>query len=171
MEHASCLVCICETQEHTQSAIKNLQSAGIDMETLSIVTRELSANSRNGAHYHVGDQEFTIPGIGTVLVNGPLTSWIVAAFEGVSGAGGVSIVGEAFAALGIPHGSILEYEAALKSDRYLLMVHGSPEAVATAVNLIGGTTHSSHTVHGENVYDTEHVPQLSAKPAYPHQVR
>jgi len=47
---------------------------------------------------------------------------------------------------------VLKYEVALKTDKYLLIVHGSEDAVATAKNIIAGTEHSSCTVHGEKVF-------------------
>jgi hypothetical protein len=40
---------------------------------------------------------------------------------------------------------------ALKTDKYLLVVHGTEDAVDNAKNIIAGTEHSSYTVHGERV--------------------
>jgi hypothetical protein len=47
---------------------------------------------------------------------------------------------------------VLKYEVALKTDKYLLVVHGTEGAVANAKNIIAGTEHSSYTVHDEKVF-------------------
>jgi hypothetical protein len=41
---------------------------------------------------------------------------------------------------------------ALKTDKYLLVVHGTEDAVTNAKNIISGTEHSSYTVHVEKVF-------------------
>ena len=88
---------------------------------------------------------------GPVLVAGPLVAWIVAGLEGAAVVGGVSAVGGGLASIGIPKDSVLQYELALKTDKFLLIVHGSPDAVAMAKDIIDGTKHTSYTVHGETV--------------------
>ena len=156
MDQPNSVVCICETREQTRRAMYNLQSAGIDMETLSVASRDTSTDLHDTHYYDVGEQTFSIPGLGPLLVSGPLASWIVTAFDNGAGGGGASMVGAGLASLGIPRDSILQYEAALRTDNYLLVLHGSSNAVATAVEVIGGTTHCFHTIHGEKVYDTVH---------------
>jgi hypothetical protein len=47
---------------------------------------------------------------------------------------------------------VVKYETALKTDKYLLVVHGTSDAVDTAKNIIQGTSHSSVTVHSAPVY-------------------
>jgi hypothetical protein len=54
--------------------------------------------------------------------------------------------------IGIPKDSVLKYEVALKTDKYLLIVHGTEGEVDNAKNIIAGTEHSSCTVHGERVF-------------------
>jgi uncharacterized membrane protein len=78
-------------------------------------------------------------------------AWIVAGLEGAVVVGGVGAIGGALASIGIPKDSILEYEVALKSDKFLLIVHDSPDAVAKATDIIKGTKHSSYMLHGEPV--------------------
>jgi len=71
--------------------------------------------------------------------------------EGAAVVGGVSAVGAGLVSIGIPKDSVLKYEVALKTDKYLLVVHGTEDAVDNAKNIIAGTEHSSYTVHGERV--------------------
>ena len=88
---------------------------------------------------------------GPILVAGPLVAWIIAGLEGAIVVGGVSALGAGLVSIGIPKDSVLKYEVALKTDKYLLVVHGTEDAVDNAKNIIAGTEHSSYTVHGERV--------------------
>jgi hypothetical protein len=54
--------------------------------------------------------------------------------------------------IGIPKNSVIKYETALKTDKFLLIVHGTPDAVEKAKDVIGGTSHSSYTIHGEMIH-------------------
>ena len=46
----------------------------------------------------------------------------------------------------------MKYDVALKTDKFLLVVHGTPADVDKAKDIIVGTEHSSYAVHGETVY-------------------
>jgi hypothetical protein len=79
-------------------------------------------------------------------------AWIIGALEGAVVVGGVSTVGAGLVSIGIPKDSVLKYEVALKTDKFLLVVHGTPEAVDKAKNIIAGTEQSYYAVHGETVF-------------------
>jgi hypothetical protein len=79
-----------------------------------------------------GSAFFLIPGIGPVLVAGPLVSWIVGALEGAVITGGLTALGAALYGIGIPKNSVLEYETALKSDKFLVIAHGTAADVTEA---------------------------------------
>ena len=166
MNQAKSVVCICETREQVQRAMYNLRAGCVDTGTVSIASKDTSADRLDVDYYDVGDETFAIPGLGPLLVSGPLASWIVAAFENEAGRGGVSVVVAALATLGIAHEDILHYEAALKNNSYVLVVHGSPDTVADALKVIGGITHCSHTIHGEKVFDTVHGTSLLGEAVY-----
>ena len=74
---------------------------------------------------------FAIPGIGPVLVAGPLVAWIIGALEGAVVVGGLSALGAGLYSIGIPKDSVVKYEAALKSDKFILLAHGTAAEVAT----------------------------------------
>ncbi len=169
MGQANSVVCICETSQQAQHAIHDLQGVGVDMRTLSTATIDRPSEEYGTDSYAAGDETFNIPGLGALLVNGPLASWIVTAFENGAGGGDVSIVGAALTTLGIPHDCILQYQAALRADRRLLIVHGHPNDVATAHQVMGGTTHSCHTIHGETIFDTGHRASALGASTYAYQ--
>jgi hypothetical protein len=94
-----------------------------------------------------GSAFFAIPGIGPVLVAGPLVTWIVGALEGAVVVGGLSAIGAGIYSIGIPKDSILQYETALKSNKFLLIAHGTTEEVAKARDIIQTTHHVQIDLH------------------------
>ena len=44
--------------------------------------------------------------------------------------GGLSVLGAGLVSIGIPKNSVIEYESVIKSDKFLLIVHGTSETVA-----------------------------------------
>jgi hypothetical protein len=98
-----------------------------------------------------GSGLFVIPGLGPILAAGPIVAWIVAGLEGAVVVGGVSAIGAGLISLGIPRDSILKYDVALKTDKYVLVVHGTPEEVDKAKDIIAGTEQSHYAVYGHAV--------------------
>ena len=161
MPEANAVVAICDTHSAAENAIKQLQEAGVDMKTLSIVGKDTHTDEHVVGYYNTGDRMkywgktgafwgcfwgllfgsafFAIPGIGAVLVAGPLVAWIVAALEGAVVFGGLSAIGAGLYGMGIPKDSVLQYEMALKTDKFLLMAHGTAEEVAKAKGIMDGT--------------------------------
>jgi hypothetical protein len=77
--------------------------------------------------------------------------WIVGALEGAVVVGGVSAIGAGLVSIGIPKDSVLKYDVALKTDKYVLVVHGTPEEVEKAKDIIAGTAQSHFEVYGQSV--------------------
>jgi hypothetical protein len=46
--------------------------------------------------------------------------------------GGLSALGAGLHSIGIPKNNIMEYETALKSDKFLVIAHGRPDDIAKA---------------------------------------
>jgi hypothetical protein len=135
------------------------------MNRLSIVGKDPQTDASVIGYYHTGDRMkywgqqgafwgglwsllfgsafFLIPGIGPFVVAGPLVQAIVAALEGAIVVGGMSAIGAGLYSIGVPEGSVLEYETALKADACLLVAHGSGTEVARAKEIFE-TTASIH---------------------------
>jgi len=174
MSIANSVVAIFDTHEQAERAIMELQEGGVDMKSLSIAGKDTHTDEHVVGYYNTGDRMkhwgkvgafwggfwgllfgsglFLIPGIGPILVAGPLVAWIIAGLEGAVVVGSVSALGAGLVSIGIPKDSVLKYEVALKTDKYLLIVHGTEGEVDNAKNIIAGTEHSSCTVHGERVF-------------------
>lgn len=86
-----------------------------------------------------GSAFFIIPGIGPLLVAGPLVAWIVGALEGAVVVGGLSVFGAGLYSIGIPKDSVVNYELAIKTDKYLLMAHGTAVEVDKAKTIMEST--------------------------------
>jgi uncharacterized membrane protein len=174
MSISNSVVAIYDTHEQAEHAVKELQEAGVNMKSLSIAARDTHTDEHVVGYYNAGDRMkywgkvgafwggfwgllfgsalFSIPGLGPILVAGPLVAWIIAGLEGAAVVGGVSAVGAGLVSIGIPKDSVLQYEVALKTDKFLLVVHGTPDDVAKAKNIIVKTEQSSYAVHGERVF-------------------
>ena len=95
----------------------------------------------------VGAAFFVIPGVGPVLIAGPLVAWVVGALEGAVAVGGLSVLGAALYSIGIPKDSILRYETAVKADKFVLVAHGTADEVMKAKNILKGTSPEESNVH------------------------
>ena len=60
----------------------------------------------------------------------------VGALEGAAVVGGVSALGAGLCSVGIPKDSIVKYETAIKSDKFILLVHGTRDEVGRAKEII-----------------------------------
>jgi len=156
---------------HTQAedAVKELQHDGFDLKKLSIVGRDYHTDEQVVGYYNTGDRMmfwgkqgafwgglwgllfgsafFFIPGIGPLVVAGPLVSWIVGALEGAAVVGGLSALGAGLYGMGIPKDSILRYETAIKSGKFVLIYHGTPEEVENAKRILDASKASESNVH------------------------
>ncbi len=154
MSDNTAVVAIYETHDEAEQALKELQHSGFDMTKLSIIGRDYHTDEHVVGYYNAGDRMkrwgssgafwggiwglllgsafFAIPGVGPVLVAGPLVAAMVAGLEGAIVAGGLGAVGAGLYSLGIPRDSIVEYEAAIKSDKFLLVAHGTKEELERA---------------------------------------
>jgi len=103
-----------------------------------------------GAHYGVSCLSlpfFMILGIGHIVMGGPIVSIIVGGLEGAIAMGGLSALGAGLFSIGIPKDSIIKYEAAIKSDKYLVIAHGTADEVAKAKEILDPLDRVEIAVH------------------------
>ncbi len=170
MSQTNSVVAIYDTHSQAEDAVKNLQKSGFDMKHLSIVGKDYHSEERVTGYYNVGDRMkywgtlgalwggfwgllfgaafFAIPGIGPVLVAGPLVAWIIGALEGAVVVGGLTAVGAGLYSIGIPKDSVLKYESALKADKFILVAHGTAAEVAKARDIMQTTQPTELAMHG-----------------------
>ena len=169
MNTKSSVVAIYHSHDKAEAAVKELQKSGFSMKNLSIVGKDYHSEEQVVGYYNTGDRMafwgklgafwgglwgllfgsafFFIPGIGPLVVFGPLVGWIVGALEGAVVVGGLSALGAALFSVGIPKDSIIKYEKALKADKFLVIAHGTPEQVKTAHSILNLAGASETVIH------------------------
>jgi hypothetical protein len=163
MSKESAGVVILGTHAEAEDAVKELQRSGFDMKKLSIVGKDYHTEEQVVGYYNTGDRMsywgklgafwgglwgllfgsafFLVPGIGPLVVAGPLVSAIVGGLEGAVIIGGLNALGAGLYSIGIPKDSILKYETAIKSEKFVLVVHGSADELAKASDILKSMSH------------------------------
>ena len=179
MSTQNSVVAVFRTHTEADQAVKELQRSGVDMRKLSVVGKGYHTDEQPVGYYNTGDRMkywgkigafwggfwgllfgsafFLIPGLGPILAAGPVVAWIVGALESAVVVGGVSALGAGLFSMGIPKDSILKYEAAIKTDQFLLIVHGTAEEVAKAKDIIKTTHPAELDIHAGEVAETATV--------------
>ena len=144
-----------DTAEH---AVRELHEAGIAMSDLSIVGRDFqtteepvgfvdakdyaTAGAATGAWFGglfglcVGAAFLVLPGIGPIVVAGPLTAALVGGIEGALAGTALGGLGGALVGWGVPREKALKYETHVKGGKYLVVVRGEPAVIARAQSLL-----------------------------------
>ena len=169
MSETNAVVAIYDTHSQAEDALKELQRSGIDMKKLSIVGKDDHTEEQVVGYYNTGDSMkywgklgaswgalwgmlfgsafFAVPGIGPVLVAGPLVAWIVGALEGAVVFGGMGVIGAALSSMGLPKENVAQYETAIKSDRFLVLAHGTVDEVVKAKDIMQTTRPAEVSLH------------------------
>lgn len=169
------VVAVFKSHDRAEGAIRLLQKDGFNMKNLSIVGKEMTTEEHVVGYYTscdrmtywgtqgavwggfwgglwamlVGSAFFMVPGIGPLLVAGPLVMWIVGAVEGAVVMGSLSALGAGLYSIGIPKNSIVQYETEVKNGKLLLVAHGTPVEVERAKELLDQSQAESTTIHAE----------------------
>ena len=171
MSKGTVAVAIFNTHVEAENAVKELQKSGFDMKKLSIVGKDYHTEEQVVGYYQTGDRMkywgklgafwgglwgilfgaafFWIPGIGPLVVAGPLVTAIIGGLEGAVAVGGLTALGAGLYSIGIPKDSIINYESSIKSDKFLLVVHGSGDELAKAKDILKSAGHEV-SVHTSN---------------------
>jgi len=169
MSNQQSVIGIYNTHTEAEAAVKELQKSGFDMKKLSVVGKDYHTEENIVGFYNAGDRMkfwgklgafwgglwgilvgsafFVIPGLGPLVVLGPLVTIIVGALEGAIVTGGLTALGVGLYILGIPKDTIVKYETALKSDKFLVIAHGSSGDVAKAKSILESTSKEDLVVH------------------------
>jgi hypothetical protein len=152
------IVTVYKTQAEVQQALGALTKSGFQSRNISVAARERHTATHAMGYFHFGDRMrycgevsqfwshmwarmsegafFLIPGIGPLLVAGPLATWIASVVDGAIAIDGVSVLGATLYSVGIPMESILHYESALRSDKLLLIAYGRTDEITEAEEIL-----------------------------------
>jgi hypothetical protein len=171
MSNTNSVVAVFASHDQAEAAIRELQKDGFDMKKLSIVGKDYHTEEHVVGYYTTGDRMlywgelgafwggfwglllgsgfFWVPGVGQLLVAGPLVMWIVGALEEAVLVGGLSALGAALVSIGIPKNSVVAYETEVKNGKLLLVANGPAADVERARGLLHQTQAETTTVHAE----------------------
>lgn len=143
-----------DSHADAETAVKNLGLAGFDIKHLSVVGKGYHIDEQVTGFYNQGDRIrlwgargafwgalwslffggifVTVPLVGPVVALGYLGLIAIGVLEGAALVGGVSAISAALYGIGIPKDSVLQYETAIKTDAYLVMVHDTSSRIAIA---------------------------------------
>jgi hypothetical protein len=152
------VVAIFKTHADAETAVRDLQRGGFDLKKLSIVGKDYQTDEHAVGFYNTGDRMkywgklgafwgglwgllfgaafLFVPGLGPVVMAGPLVASIIAGLEGAVAVGGLSAIGAGLFSIGIPKDSVVQYEVALKANQFLLIAHGTAQEVAKARDIL-----------------------------------
>jgi hypothetical protein len=159
MKTTDTAVAIFNDHSSAENAVKELAAAGFEMKNLSVVGKGYSKDEQVIGFYNTGDRVrfwgtrgafwgglwgwflgglfITIPVVGHMVVLGYLAGMVVTALESAVMIGGLSALGAALYSIGVPKDSVIQYEAAIKADDYLVLAHGTAEEVEQAKAILG----------------------------------
>ena len=162
-------VAIYPTHQGAENAIRELERSGFDIKKLSIVGKDYHTEEHVTGYYTTGDRMmawgkfgafwggvwgllfgsafFVIPGVGPLLMAGPVVAAIVSVLEGAVVLGGVNALSAALVSLGVPTENAIAYETDLSAGKFVLIVHGTLEETAKARTLLQLTSHEGVAEH------------------------
>jgi hypothetical protein len=169
MEKSDTVIAVFADHHAAEAAVKELAATGFDMKQLSVVGKGYQTEEKVVGFYTTGDRIkfwgtrgafwggfwglflgglfMTIPVVGHVVVLGYLATVAASAIETAVMVGGLSALGAALYSIGVPKDSVIQYEAAVKADGFLVMAHGTAEEVARAKALLSTAYPSRLDVH------------------------
>src|ERR1700722_9780351 len=169
MDQADTLVAVFSDHNAAEIAVKKLAAAGFAMTQLSVVGKGYHTDEKVIGFYNIGDRIkfwgsrgafwgglwglffgglfLTIPVVGHIVVLGYLAATAISAVEGALIVGGLSALGATLYSIGIPKDSVIQYEAALKADSFLVTAHGTATEIANAKVILATANPSLIDVH------------------------
>ncbi len=169
MTDSSSVVAVYNSHSDAEQAVAKLSASSFDIKKVSIIGRDYHTEENVVGYYTAGDRMkswggigafwggiwgllfgagfFLIPGIGPVLVAGPFLAALVGALESAAVVGGLSAVTAGLVSLGIPKDSAVKYEAEVKADKFVMVVHGTTEELERARAILADTSPVSIEKH------------------------
>jgi len=166
-------VCIAVVEDHqqAQAAVDALCEAGFDKKRISVVGKDHPSDQHVHGYWTTGDEVkfwgvqgafwggiigtlagagvFFVPGIGPLMVGGPLVSMMVGGLEGSAGLAGIEAVFAGLLHLGLSKDGLVLYEKELKAGKIFVLVHGNTSDVLRAQDILNDAGCAVVSVHAE----------------------
>ena len=174
-------IAVFDDHQKAEDAIKRLSAGGFDVRNLSVVGKGYHTDEKVIGFYNMEDRVkfwgsrgafwgglwglffgglfLTIPVVGHVIVLGYLAVTAISAIESAVVVGGFSAFGAALYGMGIPRDSVIEYEADVKANSFLVMAHGTAEEMERAEAILSTAQPNRLQLHA--------VPNITEPPFHP----
>ena len=179
MQPTDAVIAVFADHQAAETAVKKLTAAGFEMKNLSVVGKGYHTEEKVVGFYNIGDRVkfwgargafwgglwglffgglfLTIPVVGHVIVLGYLAATVISGVESAVMVGGLSALGAALFSIGVPKDSVIQYEAAVKADSFLVMAHGTAEEMARAKAILGTANPSRLDLHSGAADAADHL--------------
>jgi len=168
MDTTDTAVAVFADHRAAEIAIKKLTEDGFEMKNLSVVGKGYHTDEKVVGFYNTNDRIkfwgtrgafwgglwglffgglFLATPFGPVVALGYISTLLLAAMENAVVVGGLSAIGAAIYSMGIPKDSVIQYEADVKADNFVVMAHGTAEAVARAKAILAPLKPSRINLH------------------------
>jgi hypothetical protein len=163
------VVAVFTNHGEADAALRRLATAGFAMDHLSVIGQGYHTEEQAIGFYNMGDRVkfwgsrgalwgglwglffgglfMTVPVVGHIVVLGYLSAAVMSAVETAIVVGGASAIGAALASIGIPQDSVIQYEAVIKADGFLVMAHGSAADMERANTILAAANPSRIDLH------------------------
>jgi len=158
-----------ETMTKAEAAVEALDGGGFPIQQVSIVAQNLVSEKRVHGYVTASDTSKTgaqagawlggifgllvgaafvwVPGVGPLVVAGPLAAALLGGVEGAVGGAALGGILGGIAGWGISKEHILKYEEVVKGGKFLVAAHGTPAEIAKAQEILKSTGAEELTVH------------------------
>lgn len=169
MSHSATLSAFVDGHIDVSNALRELQLAGIDLNIISVVGKDAHTDGHsigvyqtgNGPHYKgamgafwtglwslmPGSAFFVIPGVGQVLMAGPIVGYLVNGHGQVDGEQVPNVLCTALLQNNVQSAHIAQYETAVRAGRYIMLVHGTADEVSIARFIFERRKHDIQSAH------------------------
>jgi hypothetical protein len=170
MHEMNSIVAVYEAPVDAVDGVNDLRKAGFDMMRVSVVAREYQNQEHVVGYCSAGGSSarywgklapfwaevggvlheaafFVLPGLGPVLLAGPLVDAVTCSLEEAPENRGFGALDAALRRLGIPSESVVRYESELCADKFLVLAHWTADELMHAKDILHKTRPEELNLH------------------------
>ena len=154
----SSVIAVYPNHDSAEDAVRRLQAEGIDMKNVSIIGKDFQAVekpvgfvttgsvAKDGAKVGawsggifgllVGAAFLIVPGVGPVIIAGPLAAALLGGVEGALGGAAMGGLTGALVGLGVSKDKAIRYESEVNTGKFLVTLEGDSAQVQRAETLL-----------------------------------